>query len=344
MTLVEWCKLNNKEYLLEEYDAQKNGKDISELTYGSGEKVWWKCKYGHSYQATINHKTSSQATGCPKCFQGRQTSFAEQAVFFYVKKYFPDAVSGYKNVFGSKFELDIFIPSINTAIEYDGAAWHSNKTLEREQRKYKLCHEHGVRLIRIREEKSQLGSDIADIEFPEKDMYKPKVLQPRIIQLLQYLLRFRTIIVIDINIDRDRNEILKMYSTFVKGSLEEKYPEIAKEWHSTKNGDLKPYMFKPRSDHKAWWKCSVCGNEYESTIGHRTYGTGCPKCGVKKVTRIKEKPVVMIDINTNKVIGRFDSISDASRKTNISAGNICTVLKGKRKHTKGFSWKYDNQK
>ncbi|MBP5694111.1 MAG: zinc-ribbon domain-containing protein, partial [Bacilli bacterium] len=79
----------------------------------------------------------------------------------------------------------------------------------------------------------------------------------------------------------DRFEIMN-YATEVKGSLAEKFPEVAKERHATKNGNLKPSYFKPRSDFKVWWKCSECGNEYEATIGHRTYGTGCPKCGIKK--------------------------------------------------------------
>ena len=49
----------------------------------------------------------------------------------------------------------------------------------------------------------------------------------------------------------------------------------------------------------------------------------------------------MIDLKTNEVVNRFVSISEASRQTGISLGNICSVLKGKRPHTKGYSWKYD---
>ena len=41
-------------------------------------------------------------------------------------------------------------------------------------------------------------------------------------------------------------------------------------------------MFTKGSDFKAWWVCPKCDAEYESTISHRVYGTGCPKCGVEK--------------------------------------------------------------
>ena len=412
ITLIDWCKENNKEYLLKEYDFDKNTTDISNLTYasnkktfwkcskghnfetkvanrtllnrgcpycsnqkllegyndfatihpelleewdyekngdlkpnqvmsGSKTKVWWKCKYGHSYQADLNHKTSTNATGCPRCFDGRQTSFAEQAFFYYIKKEFPDAISRYKNVFGSKFELDIYIPSIKTAIEYDGEAWHKNNTLEREQKKYELCHANNIKLIRMREKGYALGSNICDEAFVYENLYKYDVLQYAIYELIKKL-TFKMYIQmsIDINIERDKNAIRDNMLSIQKESLDDKYPEIAKEWHLTKNGNLKPNMVKPRSDIKVWWLCSVCGFEYESTVGHRTYGTGCPKCGIKKSTRAKEKAVLMIDLKTNEVVNRFVSISEASRQTGISSGDICMVLKGKRPHTKGYSWKY----
>ena len=100
-------------------------------------------------------------------------------------------------------------------------------------------------------------------------------------------------------------------------------------------------MFEPRSDHKVWWRCYRCGNEYESTIGHRTYGTRCPKCAIEKVTKVKRKPVKMIDPNTGKVVSLFISISDAARKMKINSSNISMVCKGQRPEAGGYRWSYD---
>ncbi|MDB3883712.1 zinc-ribbon domain-containing protein, partial [Candidatus Marinimicrobia bacterium] len=33
------------------------------------------------------------------------------------------------------------------------------------------------------------------------------------------------------------------------------YPNIAKEWHSTKNGGLTPFDVTPGSGKKVWWIC-----------------------------------------------------------------------------------------
>ena len=327
--------------LLSEWDYEKNG-DLkpNEVMSGSRTKVWWKCKIGHSYMAALNHRTSSDSTGCPICYSGRQTSFAEQAVYFYVKKAFPDAINRYKNIFGSRFELDIYIPSFNTAIEYDGEAWHKKDKLKREQEKYKLCNSHGIRLIRLREKGYDLGSDIADYGFVYENLYKHNVLEYAITELLKFLLCHPLTLPFDINIERDKNEIFNNIYKIEEDSFEKNFPELAKEWHPTKNGNLKPNMFKPYSDHKVWWLCSKCGYEYQSTIGHRSYGTGCPKCGIHKSAKAKSRRVAMIDLKTGEVLKVFESIAEAGRQTKNSTGNIGSVCKGIRPAAGGYIWKY----
>ena len=51
------------------------------------------------------------------------------------------------------------------------------------------------------------------------------------------------------------------------------HPEIAKDWHPTKNGKLKPEMFTKDSCYKIWWKCQICGKEIQKEIknysGHK---------------------------------------------------------------------------
>lgn len=40
-----------------------------------------------------------------------------------------------------------------------------------------------------------------------------------------------------------------------ENDLQTVYPEIAQEWHPTKNGDLSPGEVAPHSNQYAWWKC-----------------------------------------------------------------------------------------
>ena len=62
--------------------------------------------------------------------------------------------------------------------------------------------------------------------------------------------------------------------------LATKNPELAKEWHPTKNGDLlTPYNVTSNSNKKVWWLCSKNTNhEWKVSINNRSSGNGCPYC------------------------------------------------------------------
>ena len=65
-------------------------------------------------------------------------------------------------------------------------------------------------------------------------------------------------------------------------------PELAKEWHPTKNGSLTPFDVTLNSGKKIYWICSICKNEFYSIIASRNRLKnnsklfGCPYCNNKK--------------------------------------------------------------
>ena len=74
--------------------------------------------------------------------------------------------------------------------------------------------------------------------------------------------------------------LAKYYENMVatKGSLASTFPEIGKEWHPTRNGELRPENFPPKSGIKVWWQCAR-GHHWKTAIANRTVGgTGCPYC------------------------------------------------------------------
>jgi DNA-directed RNA polymerase subunit RPC12/RpoP len=65
------------------------------------------------------------------------------------------------------------------------------------------------------------------------------------------------------------------------------FPEIAKEWHHKKNGDLSPDKVLPQSGKKVWWSCPK-KHEYQAILFNRTRktnATGCPYCSGRKATK-----------------------------------------------------------
>jgi transposase-like protein len=59
-------------------------------------------------------------------------------------------------------------------------------------------------------------------------------------------------------------------------------PELLKEWHPTRNGELDPLRIAAASERIVWWRCSVgnCGREWRAMVGNRTkHGSlGCRRC------------------------------------------------------------------
>jgi hypothetical protein len=63
-------------------------------------------------------------------------------------------------------------------------------------------------------------------------------------------------------------------------------PELAAEWHPTKNGALTPADVKPYSDRKVWWVCSVGPeHDWDATVANRAgrQRQGCPYCAGRRV-------------------------------------------------------------
>lgn len=72
----------------------------------------------------------------------------------------------------------------------------------------------------------------------------------------------------------------RLSRTGVYHSLETDFPDLAKEWHPTKNGDTRPDDISPTTNRHYWWKCHKCGNEWETRVDVRTRSglPGCNKC------------------------------------------------------------------
>ena len=264
--------------LAKEWHPTKNGElTPQQFTFGSGKKVWWICKNGHEFYKSIDARRKNP--NCPICSSRRRTSFPEQAIYYYVKQVFPDAINSYKDIFAnnSRMELDIYIPSIKVGIEYDGKAFHSETAnILRDAKKYTICKENGIILVRITDNLKYNPIIKYDhkIEIPDQSS---KHLNYAISLLLYKLERLEVVV----DVDKDRKDILS-YLTATDKSLASEFPEIAEEWDYEKNGKLLPQMIHPGSNERVWWKCKDCGESWKTSVAERTKRdkTGCPRCSV----------------------------------------------------------------
>ena len=261
--------------ILGEWDYEKNDVLPSEIGVGTHKKIWWKCPFGHSYQSYPSNRCGSTHSGCPICDKENHTSFPEQALFFYIKKYYPDAINSDRDAIG--MELDIYVPSLKIAIEYDGKNWHKNNRYE--LKKNEACKNNNILLMRIREEGLELYDDcycIVRMNVRSNDSLSEVI--------SKVLFDIDNISDIDVDVDRDSAQIYSSYIMTRKSqSLKNTYPEIAKEWHPIKNGEITADMVAPMTNKKFWW-LGRCGHEWLMSVQDRTnQNCGCPICSGKRI-------------------------------------------------------------
>lgn len=122
--------------------------DYSKVEYtGSKDVITIICPdHGEFIQIPNNHQ---QSQGCPKC-SGSGPSKAEQMIFELCQSNVPDMEQSNRTAI-APYELDIYSPSLQLAIEYNGTYWHSEKYRHKKyhQKKFLDCQEKGIQLFQI---------------------------------------------------------------------------------------------------------------------------------------------------------------------------------------------------
>jgi hypothetical protein len=199
--------------LVAEWHPKRNaGLEPSEVSYGSGRKVWWKCPRGpdHEWRASPNNRTAGR-TGCPFC-AGRKVSVTNSLATRrpdLAKQWHPTRngkVGPERIVAGSARPVWWKCP-VDPGHEWRGSP-HDRSTL--------------------------MGGC-------------PFCLDRRVCST---------------------------------NSLAATQPRIAAEWHSTKNRRLTPHDVVEGSGHLVWWRCSLHSeHEWRASVSNRTLRrSGCPFC------------------------------------------------------------------
>ena len=268
--------------LLKEWDYEKNnelGIYPDKVTCGSHRKVWWHCiKCGHRWLAVISSRALA-GRGCPGCVASNQTSFAEQAIYYFLEMYFPNEVKNRYKLKDEKgfIEADIYLPKLGIVIEHDGFHWHKTKQ-EKDLMKEFRFKAMGIKFIRIVEYNCNKIIDNCILYNYRKNR------DENLTWAIKELFAMLNVGNLFVNVLSFRDKILEFsHKNKVNNSLSIVNPELAKEWNYTKNGNLRPMYFKPNSNYIVWWKCSTCGQEWESSINKRSSGRGCPYCSHRRV-------------------------------------------------------------
>lgn len=278
--------------IADEFNSTKNGMRAGDITYGSNRVMWWKCgNCGHEWKSSVHHRAAG--AGCPACFRRSRSSFPEKALFYYVSQAFPDAesnatppVEGIGNM-----EFDIWIPSIRTAVEYDGEYWHSRDVKAvRDAKKDSLCFINSIRMIRVQEPMcAKYNVPLTTSVIMRSDNFGHDSLDNTVLDLLNEL---GTSDNITVDTRRDARHIRKLLgSNGESSSLAAKRPDISEMWDYAKNDGLTPHDVGVRCKDEVWWTCDK-GHSFKRSVDRQCRSGMCPECTKASESARKMRPAI----------------------------------------------------
>lgn len=143
-------------------------------------------------------------------------------------------------------ELDLYIPSVRTAIEYDGLKWHRDK-LEQDEEKGRICECSGIRLIRLREPGlPRISRCVFAVELED---FGDRAFEAAIAELFHYL----KISEFDVDIARDRRAILETYRNFTARAWDRAYQELYGYYREHGTLSVPADLLSSDGINLAWW-------------------------------------------------------------------------------------------
>ena len=273
---------------------------------------------------------------------------SEYKLFHYIKFWYPDTIFQYKADWLGEQRLDIFIPSLNTGIEYQGQQHyepsdyfggeeHFNDVIQHDRKKSVLCEEQGVLLyywpfnkrIKFKGVSSFLNKTERDIAeklngfspFPVLDIVSQTTYTHAIRETTKKEFDQNVYVIRKYTTD---GQFIKEYATIKEAAADNNVSNTS-IWKCV-NGEYKQtgcfvYRKENRNDSPVFQQSVSSKTQYP-----------------KRANTGLSKKICQIDPSTGEVVNIFESISAAARSVNIDKKGIYNTLIGKQKKAGGFYW------
>lgn len=190
--------LNNKNYTLKKY--------ISSTLY-------LECDKGHSFEINrilFNYRVDNNKVLCTNCNPiGVMYSCNEKEVTEFIKRNYNGYIEENNKKILNRKELDVYIPDLNLAFEFNGVYWHSELYRDNDYHlnKTKKCLEKNIQLIHI---------------YEDDWIYKNEIVKDKILKLLG---KYKEIDVNECTIKEvnDKESRIFLDDNHIKGSINCKY-------------------------------------------------------------------------------------------------------------------------
>ncbi|MEC5240729.1 zinc-ribbon domain-containing protein [Bacillus mycoides] len=281
--------------LLSEWHPTKNGHlNPKDITYGSYEYIWWECSEGHVWGSTPSDRLKVEDELCPKCMKKKQQLDKLNNVNKIEAKSLREIDPSLSKQWN--FERNVDVTPDNEMIDEENWSvrwWICGRGHEWKESVRSRLHDKTV-CPYCSNKKVCKDNSLATM-YPEiakefcifATCYRQKVRNP-----YEAIYTSNEEVMWVCNEGHMWREKINLRVKNGKGCRTcEKYqqsialhnPEIAKEWHPTKNKEVysvtTPEETSTRCNERAWWVCGKCGHEYKAMVKDRHEGAAkCPSC------------------------------------------------------------------
>jgi hypothetical protein len=269
--------------LVAEWHPTKNGTlSPAEVSYGSAARIWWKCAVGpdHEWTATPNRRTSL-GTGCPFC-AGRRVSVTNN-----LATCFPEVVAEWHPTRNGALSPDRIVAGSTRVVWWkcpngDEHVWAGSlRERTRDRSGCPFCK--NLRVSRtnslgalepeIAREWHEARNEVSAWDVPAGSSRKAWWLCARDPSHEWYVAIASRVQ------HRSGCPVCAGRKVTEARALASVAPEVAKEWHPTRNGPLRPRDVSVGSSARVWWQCPQ-GHEWSAPVSARTgpRHRGCARC------------------------------------------------------------------
>lgn len=282
-SLYDWCMKDGRQDLLSEWDADRNLPLTPEgISYGSSrKKVWWRCGHGHSWQASPYSRTSG--SGCPYC-AGRRVEAGstdlETCFPALVREWHPTknpglspgtlSVGSHQRVWWRCEKGHAWQAIVKSRTSGSGCPYCANRLVIPGENDLASQHPELARQWDAAKN-APLTSDQVPAGSSKKVWWRCESGHSWQATIASRVRGCACPVCTGKAVIPGENDLTTAF------------PEIAAQWHPTKNGALTPENCTPASNRKVWWVCPL-GHDYQAAVGARTVsGSDCPYCTGRKV-------------------------------------------------------------
>ena len=350
---MEKSIMNEKLYILEheklmsEWDWEENNKlglFPNKITQGSGKKVHWKCNNEHQWSAIVSSRV--RGNNCPYCSGQVITISTETSL----ANKFPDIAKewDYKKNYPLLPE-DIYCWSTKIFFWICPKCGQSFPQSVRNRTKLntkctlcskspKVSEKHNLAVKR---------PDLAkEWDYVKNSPTRPEDITPQTNYSYWWICpKGHSFSATPNNRYRGKSQCTDCY--LEENNLAAKNPELAKQWHPTKNMPLTSDKVTFGSNELVCWLCPVCNHEWQAKINNRNNGRGCPKCNEGTQTSAPEK--IILEYVQKYFPDAIKLSKNKSNKEEIDVFipppyNVGIEYDGERHHQSELRYKNDTRK